>query len=68
MHFTFSPFVLTGHRHARCFLRQVTALLAGYLKDYGIAPELDEEEVRHWLSFQVGWLRWGAVCRHSAAM
>lgn len=31
---------------------QVTKLLAGYLNDFAIAPELDEEEVRHWLSFQ----------------
>jgi hypothetical protein len=35
---------------------QVTALLADYLHKFQIAPVLDEEEVRHWLSFQVcGW-------------
>ncbi|KAI3437841.1 hypothetical protein D9Q98_000287 [Chlorella vulgaris] len=31
---------------------QVTALLADYLQKFQIAPVLDEEEVRHWLSFQ----------------
>ncbi|KAL4433450.1 hypothetical protein ABPG77_010303 [Micractinium sp. CCAP 211/92] len=31
---------------------QVTALLANYLKGFSIAPELSEEEVRHWLAFQ----------------
>jgi glycylpeptide N-tetradecanoyltransferase len=31
---------------------QVTKLLAGYLQQFSIAPEMDEEEVRHWLSFQ----------------
>lgn len=28
---------------------QVTALLAGYLKQYQLAPALDEDEVAHWL-------------------
>ncbi|EFN55805.1 hypothetical protein CHLNCDRAFT_48776 [Chlorella variabilis] len=32
--------------------RDVATLLAAYLKDYAIAPVLDEEEVRHWLSYQ----------------
>lgn len=31
---------------------QVTALLASYLKGFSIAPQLSEEEVRHWLAFQ----------------
>ena len=34
---------------------QVTALLAGYLSGYRIAPAMDEAEVRHWLAFQVPW-------------
>lgn len=32
---------------------QVTKLLNSYLQGFSIAPVLDEEEVRHWLSFQV---------------
>lgn len=33
---------------------EVAALLAEYLQAYSIAPVLDEAEVRHWLSHQVG--------------
>lgn len=33
---------------------QVTQLLNSYLAGYSIAPHMSEEEVAHWLAFQVG--------------